>query len=93
MEVALYDLLLTADGDLNISAGDLRITDSIKQAIDVRLGWFLNEWKFAPQYGVPYYEYVLVKNPRKAIIMTCLRAEIMKVAGVTAQTNCRTCKT
>ena len=60
----VLDILLDRDGDLHISPiGDIALTCSARQAVRIRLLWFFNEWRFAPNLGVPYFEEVLVKNP------------------------------
>ena len=77
------DILLTPDGDLFLTAdGDIRLTESIRQAIIIRLKWFFQEWRFAPSYGVPYFEDILIKNPNISKIRALIRAEIMSVDGV-----------
>ena len=55
----MKDLLLDESGDLLLDeTGDIQFTDSITQAIAIRLRWFLNEWKLGPELGIPYYEEV-----------------------------------
>jgi len=86
----MLDILLTPDGDLFISdTGDIILTDtmadqkaSIRQAIRIRLQWFFGEWKFAPPYGVPYFEEVLVKNPNLERIKGIVREEVLSVDEV-----------
>ena len=79
----MLDILLTQDGDLQISEnGDISLTESIIQAIRIRLLWFFQEWRFAPRYGVPYYEEILVKNPNLARIRRIIKNEILSVEGV-----------
>lgn len=42
----MKDLLLDRDSDLSVTEnGDICLTDSIRQAIFIRLRWFLGEWK------------------------------------------------
>ena len=79
----MKDILLETDGDLSITAhGDIRLTDSVRQAVRIRLLWFLNEWKFAPQYGVPYFEAILVKNPNLERIRGIVKSEIQSATEV-----------
>lgn len=79
----MKDILLNRDGDLVINAtGNIEITDSVAQAIIIRLRWFFNEWRFAPQYGVPYFEEVLVKNPSDLRVRQIIRDEILSVEEV-----------
>lgn len=80
----MKDVLLTEDGDLIISeSGDISITDSVRQAIRVRLRWFFQEWRLGPEIGVPYYEDVFVKNPNDLRIQQLMRDEILTVEEVT----------
>ena len=76
----MKDILLTPDGDLHVSeSGDIAITDSVRQAARIRLQWFLGEWRFAPQFGVPYYEDILIKKPNIARIRSIVREEVLSV--------------
>ena len=57
----MKDVLLTDAGDLLInSLGDISLTDSVQQAITVRLRWFADEWRLGRDIGVPYFEYILI---------------------------------
>ncbi|MCD8201901.1 MAG: GPW/gp25 family protein [Clostridia bacterium] len=80
----MKDLRITKDGDLYLSpiTGDVEITDSIPQAIIIRLKWFLNEWRMRPDFGLPYYEEVFVKNPSTSLFASRIRKEILSVEGV-----------
>ena len=79
----MLDILLTPDGDLNITDhGDIRLTESVRQAIRIRLLWFFAEWRFAPEIGVPYFEDVLIKNPNINRIRRIVRREVMGVREV-----------
>lgn len=47
----MKDLRLTEDGDLYITEdGDVQFTDSVLQAIKIRLKWFLGEWRINTTY-------------------------------------------
>lgn len=60
----MYDLKLTNSGDLEISEdGDVSLTQSVRQAVLIRLRWLFGEWRFAPENGVPYFQQIMVKNP------------------------------
>lgn len=79
----MKDLLLNKNGDLVVNmATGVTPTDSVAQAIAIRLKWFFNEWRFAPQYGVPYFEEILVKNPNNLRIRQIIRDEILSVEEV-----------
>lgn len=83
----MLDLLLL-DGDLVVTQnGDIALTDSIRQAIRVRLLWFAEEWKYNRDYGVPYLRDILIKNPNIQKIKLILTREIMSVDGVQNVTN------
>ena len=52
----MIDLKLDATGDLELSAaGDISATDSIVQAVRIRLLWFFGEWRLMPSLGFPYF--------------------------------------
>lgn len=79
----MLDLLLGTDGDLQVTgAGDISLTNSVAQAITVRLRWFLNEWRFNPDFGVPYYEEILIKNASKLRAKQLIREQILSVKEV-----------
>ena len=79
----MKDLLLDSAGDLLLDEkGDIQFTDSVSQAINIRLQWFANEWKLGPEFGVPYYEDVFVKNPSELLIEENMRNAIMDVDEV-----------
>lgn len=80
----MFDLKLNSGGDLHIGAdGDVSTTESIVQAVSIRLRWCLDEWRLGPGLGFPYYEEVFVKNPNLVKIKYLLRDLIMQVDGVT----------
>lgn len=81
--MAFQDLLLDDGGDLAInSKGNLDITDSVIQAIQIKLRWAYGEWAYNPDFGVPYFEKVFIKNPDKIEIENILRSEILSVEEV-----------
>lgn len=81
----MLDILLDADGDIKVSAtGDISVTESIRQAVRVRLRWIYNEWRLGPELGFPWFEHVFVKNPNTIKIRQLIRDEIMKVNGITS---------
>lgn len=78
----MLDILLTPTGDLNITDhGDIQLTESVRQAIRIRLLWFFSEWRFA-SFGIPYFEEVFVKNPNIRRIRAIIRREVMSVREV-----------
>ena len=85
----MKDLLLTKNGDLALGelSHDISITDSAAQAVRIRLLWFFDEWRFSPEFGVPYFEEILVKNPNDLRIRQIIRDEVMSVDEVKSCTN------
>jgi hypothetical protein len=78
------------DGDLLVDEfGDIKLTDSVRQAVRIRLLWFFAEWRFAPRFGVPYFEEILIKNPNLARIRGIIITEAESVDEVTEARNVR----
>lgn len=78
----MFDVLLDDDGDLKLEDGDIVLTESVTQAIKIRLKWFLNEWRFDTSLGVPYYEQVFVKGYNLRLIEQLLKKQILNVKEV-----------
>ncbi len=79
----MKDILLDESGDLKLTpTGDIQFTDSVSQAIAIRLRWFLNEWKLGPDLGIPYYEEAFVKNPSLILLEDRMRDAIYDVEEV-----------
>ena len=76
------DILLGSDGDIALSKADITLTNSLCQKISIHLRWFLNEWKFNRNIGVPYYEEIFVKQYDLDNIKQILEEEILSVDGV-----------
>jgi len=77
------DILLDNGGDIYVGAtADISIRHSIRQDVKIRLQWFLDEWRFNPDAGIPYFEDVLVKNPNTDMIAQIFREEGAKADGV-----------
>lgn len=86
----MKDLLLDKNGDLYLTpSGDVSLTDSVRQAILIRLRWFLGEWKFGSLLGLPYFSEVFVKNPNIAVIEQLFREQILSVEEVVGVEECR----
>lgn len=84
----MIDLKLDKTGDLELTQlGDILPTDSIAQAVRVRLLWFFKEWRLGPDLGFPYFEYLFVKNPNEAKLRHLIRETVMEVEGVTDVTD------
>lgn len=81
----MVDIRLNKSGDIDISpTGDIFITESVRQAVLIRLRWFFGEWRLGPDMGFKWFEEVFVKNPNLIKIRSLIRDEIMQVEGVTA---------
>lgn len=81
----MLDILLDSGGDLKVSeTGDISLTESVRQAIRIRLLWFLGEWRLGPLLGLDYWGTILVKNPNLVKIRQAIRNEILSVDEVTA---------
>lgn len=84
----MLDILLTEDGDIRINQdGDISLTDSVRQAIKIRLKWFLGEWRLGPEAGLPYFEEILIKNPNIPRCCEIFRDAILSVKEVTNVTD------
>lgn len=85
----MVDLLLDKEtGDLALTdSGDISITDSVQQAVHIRLLWFLDEWRLGPTLGFPYFQQMLVKNPNVAKLKYLLRQTVLSVDEVTGVTD------
>lgn len=60
----MVDIRLDKNGDIDVSAvGDIFITESVRQAVLIRLRWFFGEWRLGPEMGFKWFEEVFVKNP------------------------------
>lgn len=81
----MFDIQLNSDGDIAISEnGDVSTTESVRQAVMIRLRWIYDEWRLGPEFGFPWFEEVFVKNPNTIKIRTLVKEEIMKVEEVKA---------
>lgn len=84
----MVDFKITPDGDLEITpAGDIIPTESVAQAVLIRLRWFFAEWRLGPLLGFPYVEEVFIKNPNLPKIRFLLRDLVLGVEGVTSVTK------
>lgn len=78
------DILLDRSGDLYISpSGDIALGNSVTQKIRIKLLMFENEWRWDREEGLPYYEYLLQKNPDTDYLEAAVRAKIFEVTEVT----------
>nr|DAG38519.1 MAG TPA: Baseplate wedge protein [Caudoviricetes sp.] len=81
----MLDLALNAKTHDLVLNGDVMFIDDVErvaQQIKIQLLTFLGEWFLDVTHGVPYLEYVLVKNPNFTLIRELFREQILKVDGV-----------
>ena len=81
-----YDLAMdVSTSDLIVQGGDLIIIDNaerVAQQVLITLREWLGEWFLKTSDGIPYLEYILVKNPNEAHIRQILTQAIESVEGV-----------
>jgi hypothetical protein len=71
--------------DLIVKDGDLMLIDNaerVAQQILITLRFWYGEWFLNTAEGVPYLEYILVKNPNLAHVRQVLTEAIESVPGV-----------
>ena len=82
----MVDIALHAnDHDILIKDGDFLLIDNaerVAQQIKVKLLTFLGEWFLDTTWGVPYLEYILVKQPNQELIKQILSEQILSVDDV-----------
>ena len=86
-----YDLAMNVQtGDLVVRNGDLMIVNNGERAAQqvlITLREWLGEWFLKTSDGVPYLEYILVKNPNEAHVRQVLSETIQSVEGVKGVTE------
>lgn len=86
-----YDLAMNVQtGDLVVRNGDLIIVNNgerVAQQVLITLREWLGEWFLKTSDGVPYLEYILVKNPNEAHVRQILSEAIQSVEGVKGVTE------
>lgn len=79
----MKDILLDREGDIVLSKqGDINLVTSPVQAVMIKLRWFFQEWIFAPEKGIPWYESILIKKPDMDSIKKILTQEILEAEEV-----------
>lgn len=76
--------------DLIITDGDLIAIDNaerVAQQIKIQLLTWLGEWFLDITHGVPYLDYILVKNPNIELARSIFKEQIMKVDDVNDVTS------
>jgi len=86
-----YDIALnTGTGDIVIKDRDLLLIDNaerVAQQIQITLRYWLGEWFLNTENGVPYLEYICVKNPNFYHVRQVLTEAIESVKGVNSVTD------
>ena len=86
-----YDLAMNVQtGDLVVRNDDLMIVNNgerVAQQVLITLREWLGEWFLKTSDGVPYLEYILVKNPNEAHVRQVLSEAIQSVEGVKGVTG------
>ena len=87
----MYDIAADINtSDIVLQNGDIMMIDNaerVAQQILITLRFWLGEWFLNTTEGVPYLEYILVKQPNMAHIRQILTEQIQSVEGVKAVTN------
>lgn len=78
IDVTASDIVLTNDGDIML----IDNAERVAQQIVISLRFWLGEWFLDTSLGVPYLEYVLVKNPNINHVRQVIAEAIMQVTGV-----------
>lgn len=77
------DILLDRDGDLYFEGADIVLANSVCQNIKIRLRWFFQEWRWDDEAGIPYFEYLFLKNPDLDQVKEIIEEQIFNVDEVT----------
>jgi hypothetical protein len=87
-EIALdprtWDLRLRKNAAGHVDLVAISGAEEVAQKVGIHLRTWLGEWFLDTLYGVPYFEEVLGKGRRLAIVESVLRAQILSVEGVAA---------
>ncbi len=84
----MRDILLDRDGDIKLTEdGDILLVTSPVQEVLIKLRWYLAEWVFDPEKGIPWFESILIKNPDIEGIKKRLTREILEADDVLEVTS------
>jgi hypothetical protein len=79
------DLKLDSTGDLDITNNQLTLVTGqayIAQSWRIRLLTIHQEWFLDERIGIPYFEYILIKNPNESLIRSLFRQATYSVSGI-----------
>lgn len=77
--------IAVVDDDIDLLNGDLYLTsgiEAVRQRLRQDLRMFLGEWFLDLDYGVPYFQDILVKNPNPQIVEGIIKIKILESPGV-----------
>lgn len=78
------DILLDKDGDLGFNENyDIVLNNSVSQKIRICLLWFLGEWRWDDEMGLPYFEDLFIKEPDIQYFEELITEEIFNVDEIT----------
>jgi len=86
----MTELLLNADGDLDLSTGDLQIVHgraAVAQRLEIRFRSFLGEWFLDTRFGFPWFQSVLGRKGSVDYVEFLLRRTILSTPGVLGITS------
>lgn len=81
----MANIALGTDGDILVTNNALTLNSgdaAIRQHLNIRLQFFKGEWLLDLRLGVPYYEYVLVKDPDLSLVRNIFRKAILDTPGI-----------
>ena len=81
----MIDIKVDENREFVIVNGDLVLIDggeALQQKLSIKLKFVLGEWFIDVGYGIPYPEYIWVKNPDLTVIESLLKAAILEEPGV-----------
>lgn len=80
----MIDILLDSQGDIVLTEeGDIRLEESVRQKIRIKVLWLAEEWRWNRAEGLPYFDRLFVKNPDTDSFEALIRAKIFEVTEVT----------
>ena len=87
----MFDIAMDVNtNDIVLQNGDILMIDNAErcaQQVAITLRFWLGEWFLNTTEGVPYLEYILVKQPNMAHIRQIITEQIQSVEGVKAVTD------
>jgi hypothetical protein len=77
----------TPQGDADVSSGNLVLVTDVPtcaaQELNSKFKFFLGEWFADKRLGVPYFQFVLIRNPNMGIVRQVFTAVIDTVQEIT----------